>query len=183
MADRERETGTASMDIMALVQFVVRESYLQNLEDLRYFAEKLRHFNASKQAIRVYLSRLQEFRTCVRASARELGSDLCRDSKDAVADIAELFDKHSRTYEQSDIEQDLCLPARVPPAVVTDRTRLEAEISCWEKRLASVGDAAQLTTLDLQNVLQKQQELLQVTSNISKITHDTTMDVIQNIRG
>ena len=59
--------------------------------------------------------------------------------------------------------------------------RLDAEISRWEDRLNSLGDDAQLANVDLQNILQKQQQTLQIMSNISKILYDTSMAVINKL--
>jgi len=50
-----------------------------------------------------------------------------------------------------------------------------------EEKLASVGDDAQLSNIDLQNALQKQQQTLQTMSNVSKMLHDTAMAVIRKI--
>ena len=47
--------------------------------------------------------------------------------------------------------------------------------------MASVGDDAQLANVDLQNMLQKQQQLIQMLSNVSKLLHDTAMAVIRKI--
>ena len=49
--------------------------------------------------------------------------------------------------------------------------------------LESVGDDAQLANVDLQNILQKQQQTLQMLSNISKTLHDTALAVIRKIGG
>lgn len=51
----------------------------------------------------------------------------------------------------------------------------------YEDELSSVGDDAQLANIDLQNYLQKQQQLMQMLSSISKATHDTAMAVIRKI--
>ena len=51
----------------------------------------------------------------------------------------------------------------------------------WEGQLNSIGDEAQLANVDLQNVLQKQQQLLQMISNISKQVSDTAMSTIRKI--
>ncbi len=59
----------------------------------------------------------------------------------------------------------------------------EQEIKKWEEKLNSVGDDAQLANVDLQNTLQKQQQLLQMMSNISKMFYDTAMSVIRKIGG
>ena len=50
-----------------------------------------------------------------------------------------------------------------------------------EKELQTLGDDAQLANVNLQNILQKQQQLLQMMSNISKMLHDTAMAVIRKI--
>ena len=50
-----------------------------------------------------------------------------------------------------------------------------------EEQMNSVGDDAQLANIDLQNCLQKQQQTLQMMSNISKVLHDVTMAIIRNL--
>ena len=60
---------------------------------------------------------------------------------------------------------------------------LEAEIRKWEEKLNSIGDDAQLANVDLQNMLQKQQQTLQMLSNISKMLYDTALAVIRKIGG
>ena len=56
-------------DVNALVQQVLREAYGQNTEDLRMYAEKVKHFNAQKEMVRDHLSDLRKFNT----GAREYG--------------------------------------------------------------------------------------------------------------
>jgi len=58
---------------------------------------------------------------------------------------------------------------------------LETYIKNTEEKLNSVGDDAQLANVDLQNMLQKQQQTLQMMSNISKMLHDTAMAIIRKI--
>ena len=52
-----------------------------------------------------------------------------------------------------------------------------------EETLNTLGDDAQLANVDLQNWLQKQQQTLQMMSNISKALHDTAMSVIRKMGG
>ena len=47
--------------------------------------------------------------------------------------------------------------------------------------LDAVEEDAQLANVDLQTFLQKQQQLLQLLSNISKLLHDTAMSVIRKL--
>ena len=62
-------------------------------------------------------------------------------------------------------------------------TQLEHEIARWEAKLNEIGDDAQLANVDLQNMLQKQQQTLQMMSNISKMLYDTAMSVIRKMGG
>jgi hypothetical protein len=66
---------------------------------------------------------------------------------------------------------------------VSDFEQLEAEIKRREEELNSIGDDAQLANVDLQNILQKQQQTLQMMSNISKMLYDTAQSVIRKMGG
>src|SRR5690606_5154521 len=46
----------AAGDINALVQWVLRESYLEQNEDLRHYAEKVKHYNEMKSKLREQLN-------------------------------------------------------------------------------------------------------------------------------
>jgi hypothetical protein len=176
-------TEPENKNIETLVQWVLRESYLQATEDLRLYAGKVRYFNESKKAVRRYLTALREFKANLMSAARERGVDLCRGDKKDLTILAELFGQYAHAYEVGEVEYGQCIPARVPLDTVDNVTRLEAEIARWETQLASMGDDAQLANVDLQNMLQKQQQLLQMMSNVSKELHDAAMAVIRKIGG
>jgi hypothetical protein len=100
-----------------------------------------------------------------------------------MAVLKEVFDQHARPNDLDEIEYPLGIPDRVPAATVTNFELLAREIARWEEKLNTVGDDAQLANVDLQNMLQKQQQTLQMMSNISKMLHDTAMSVIRKIGG
>ena len=56
-----------AIDPNALVQEVLRESYLQTTEDLEFFAEKVKYFNDFKKAIRDYLDDLRDYDASAKA--------------------------------------------------------------------------------------------------------------------
>jgi hypothetical protein len=62
-------------------------------------------------------------------------------------------------------------------------TAAQVELERWEEKLNSIGDDAQLANVDLQNILQKQQQTLQMLSNISKMLYDTAQSVIRKMGG
>jgi hypothetical protein len=63
------------------------------------------------------------------------------------------------------------------------KNSFEEEIKKQEEKLNALGDDAQLANVDLQNVLQKQQQTLQMMSNISKMLYDTAQGVIRKMGG
>ncbi len=61
------------------------------------------------------------------------------------------------------------------------KNSLDDYIKKVEENLRGHGDDAQLANIDLQNQLQKQQQMVQMMSNVSKLLHDTAMAVIRKI--
>jgi hypothetical protein len=179
----EPEPPPRSIDPNALVQQVLREAYLQTTEDLRYYAEKIRYFNDCKKGVRAYLGALRDFRVAVCRSARDRGIDIRRPDEDDMSKLADIFKEHTRPYDARDVACELSIPDNVPAGSVSDLEQLEAEIKRWEEELNSIGDDAQLANVDLQNMLQKQQQTLQMMSNISKMVHDSAMSVIRKLAG
>jgi hypothetical protein len=66
---------------------------------------------------------------------------------------------------------------------IENTVQLDAYMKTLDEKLSTVGDDAQLANVDLQNVLQKQQQYMQMISNISKQLHDSAMSVIRKIGG
>ena len=58
---------------------------------------------------------------------------------------------------------------------------LQKYIEQLEEDLQGVGDDGQLENVDMQNVLEKQQQTMQMLSNVSKMLHDTTMAIIRKL--
>lgn len=57
----KQATQGGAVDPNALVQSVLRESYMQTTEDLRFYAEKVKYFNETKKEIRDHLSKLRGY--------------------------------------------------------------------------------------------------------------------------
>lgn len=76
---------------------------------------------------------------------------------------------------------------KVDPGVdvtkIANAETLETEIKALEEKLQIMGDDAQLANVDLQNILQKQQQTLQMLSTISKLLNETAMAVIRKMGG
>jgi len=118
------------MDINAVIQYVLRESYLENNEDIQFYAEKVKFFNETKEKIRGSLKNMVNLHRGA-STASMLGN------KESIEDL--------------------------------------------EEKLKAIGDDAQLSNIDLQNMLQKQQQTIQTMSNVSKTMHDTALALIRKI--
>ena len=55
----------SDVDISALIQEVMRESYMETNKDLQFYADKVRHFNDQKEAIRQHISEMREARNAI----------------------------------------------------------------------------------------------------------------------
>jgi hypothetical protein len=152
-----RQTGWAGVtDPTALVMWVLREAYREQTVDLRHYAEKVRYLNTMKSLIRDELVRARS----VLASERS-------------ERIAYVPDPRLRPPPLSGTPRT---------ATLTTAAEVREAIAQWEEDLNTIGDDSQLANVDLQNTLQKQQQMLQMLSNISKQLHDTAMSVIRNMR-
>tara|TARA_Y100001934_G_scaffold117242_1_gene143551 strand:- start:1760 stop:2596 length:837 start_codon:yes stop_codon:yes gene_type:complete len=157
----------ALVDVNSLVQMVLREAYMENTQDLHFYAQKVRYFNEVKKAMREELTRARDALT---ASAGQ--------EDDYVVNYASTNVSSEAFGDLAGISGELG-----GGEVFKTKADLENYIQGMEEKLNSIGDDAQLANVDLQNMLQKQQQTLQMMSNISKMLHDTAMSIIRKIGG
>jgi hypothetical protein len=151
-------TNDQNLDINALVQSVVKESYLQQTEDLKQYQEKVQYFNVTKKKIR-------DEQDKVRKATITPGSAPLRKMNITVG-------KGTPTiiFQQND-------------GIVETEQERQDYVRYLEDKLNTVGDDAQLANIDLQNALQKLQQLIQMISQISKLLNDTAMETVRKIGG
>ena len=146
-------------DIAAIMFNVLKRTYLPPDGELTALAEKARHYNDIQEQLREELADL-------RSKAEELGPE-----------------------DRLKVRRSTAVPAfqRGRPGLLVRRSKrltreqIQDHIKSVEERLATVGDDAQLANIDLQNALQRQQQLLQTMSNVSRMLHDTSMAVARNL--
>jgi len=121
--------------------------------------------------------------------ARGDGLKLCKQKQAACADYAALAVEQNRSNQRFNCglaggrwsdnatgHRDWCMAADVTQATNESSARQSALLKCTATR---TGDDAQLADINLQNMLQKQQQVLQTMSNISKAMHESAMGVIR----
>lgn len=124
--------------------------------------------------------------------ARADGLKLCKQKQAACADYASLAVEQNQSNRRFNCglaggrwsddatgHRDWCMIANVNETTNESRARHAALLKCAVKK---VGDDAQLADIDLQNMQQKQQQVLQTISNISKAMHESAMGAIRNMQ-
>ena len=106
-------------------------------------------------------------------SRSELRIDLVKQQKDIKLKLEELKNKISRFKGK-----DVMLSEKK-----VSKEEFKNYLKDLEEELNSIGDDAQLAQIDLQNTLQKQQQLLQTLSNVAESMFDSTMSVIRKSSG
>ena len=166
-ADFITEESVGGGDVNALVQQVLRESYLENTKDLYFHASKVKFFNDVKKNLRAEMSRARE----------ALVSQTGEEDSTGVSFTKKSFGMEFRAAD----EGGQVTVSVADDGAVENKEGLESYIATLEEQLNSVGDDAALANVDLQNMLQKQQQTMQMMSSISKMLHDTAMAVIRKI--
>ncbi|MFW9886566.1 MAG: zinc-ribbon domain-containing protein [Candidatus Thorarchaeota archaeon] len=91
------------------------------------------------------------------------------------------YDEKSNKFKVVEREDSVLTSVEKAKSYIDQSEELDNRIKKWEEKLSEMGDDAQLANIDLQNMLQKQQQTMQMLSNISKVLHDTAMAVIRKI--
>ena len=66
--------------------------------------------------------------------------------------------------------------------VARARKAYQDYIDSLEEQLSTLGDDSQLANIDLQNLIQKQQQAVQMLASVMKMMHDTATAIIRNLR-
>ncbi len=166
-----------------LIQLFEALSPLQAVEAMassgtgKYYYAKIAGLNDSEQA---------RIRLVWNTGAAQLSEELGRsfDYDLTMTDARELLDAAAAKLASKHASVSDAKPEATGepgPKRVNTVDGMTSYVKSLEEKLNGIGDDAQLANVDLQNELQKQQQLLQMMSNISKVLHDTAMSVIRKI--
>ena len=166
----EQACNDGPVNINALVQQVLRESYQENTKDLGIHANKVKFFNECKKAVRQQLSDARDAKT----------ENAGRKDAQSLVNAAGADDPFQPTSFSAEFTGgEVGVKTSNDGAALTTVAELDKYIKDLESKMNSIGDDAQLANVDLQNVLQKQQQNMQMMSNISKMLHDTAMAIVR----
>lgn len=246
-------TGDIPVDINALVQSVLRESYMEQNKDLQFHADKVQHFNDVKEAIRDSITTARErFSDSMKASpgtddaqttqsvptiqkipsrtlapATDVSSlptssleqyvqsldeinvematqntmflsmqqveeeltDLAlkiQENNDARADLRQIIAELRNLAADPDSEYPVSLTyplnGKTETTTVNNAEEALALADKLESQLTILSDDSQMMQMELQDMMQKQQQAMQILSAIMKTQHDTLKAIINNMR-
>ncbi|HXH62403.1 MAG TPA: hypothetical protein VNI20_13730 [Fimbriimonadaceae bacterium] len=159
-ANMTRGSSAVGDDVGSIVQLVLRESYLESTNDLRDMADKVKYFNDMKKALREQISSLrstsQGMRRGQRATITLVNVD--RQYKPGAKGVT---DGRRAVYT---------------------REQIDSYVNRLNTDLETVGDDAQMQQLQLQQMLEKRQQLMQTISNICKVMNDSAKSIINNMK-
>lgn len=166
-------------DVTQTLVGILKEAVAETNEDKKYYLEKMQGYNDQAEAVSDYLGALVEASATLAERAkgkREKTSPpvITRGEPSALEQAADADRFAGLVTEFATAKEEL------REAVAKLRGE---DIRALEEKLNAVGDDAQLANVDLQNILQKQQQTLQMMSNISKMLYDTAQSVIRKMGG
>lgn len=144
--------------------YVLHQAYIAPDPELNRAADKIRFYDAQQDAARARRNELTQAKASVVQPTTQ------------TLTVRRL--NLSENYDPNWFGNQLGGPA---PTEQIPRGSVDEEIRKVDTQLSRLGDDAQLANVDLQNKLQKQQQILQTMSNVSKMLHDTAMSVIRKI--
>ena len=193
-----------TVDVNTLANWVLRASYKESVGDLKNQIEKVKEQNKKKneirdqlkkfrdtvseqRAIQDYILELRMFRAeLILASAEQFETAKSTKRKPTTtsreAVVAGLIRNMAYTYTPLPSNTRVIIPNRIPRATINSLKSLDAEIAFWDMKINNNGTDRQLMHIDLQSVLQKQQQITQMMSNIAKMIHETEMAIIRKMR-
>lgn len=180
---RNQYKGMSDQDIDALVVLVMFDIWKSEEEDLKELIDEIDKVNEAKQMQREVLDNLnkqkasaeekirEEYRSNARVSIRQIKVATPTVIKE-TARTRRLGIKYTRAPQFPLLKdpKQMLLP------------ELDSAIKNTAANLKTLEDIGQLDQVALQDAMQKQAQILQLISNISKMMHDTLKGIIQNLR-
>ncbi len=169
MLTHMQQAGGANLQAMpveALVQKVLADAYATSGEDMRNYALRVDYFTELRGSLREEITKARRFLSD-NAGAEALSVPYTRQRFSTLALV--------------DADGSLRLRQAQPDGNVSSSKQLEEYIKGLETQLTLVGEDNQLAQLKLQQMVQRQQQMMQTLSNLAKVFHETHMSIIRKL--
>ncbi len=162
-------------DVDVVAFLVLTQSAQQTQAQQRYQLQRMQDFNTVSQALSQTLDQLTQ-QTGQLHPAKGSADD------DKPCQTPFCTSLPSRLVSLNRASATLPHPLHLQAPAIPTIAQLRALVSQMESALNTVGDDSQLANADLQNTLQKQQQMIQMLSDIEKLMNDTAMSILANLK-
>jgi hypothetical protein len=175
--------GLSSQEIDALVMLVMFDLWKSEEKDLKELINEIDKINAAKKRQREYLDALKKQNSSAENKIREEYKSTTAITTGQKKVAGPVFLKETTKTPLLNIKYTRSpkLPEFKDPGQMS-ASELEQAINATTANLKTLEEIDQLDQLALQDAMQKQAQIMQLMSNISKIQHDTLKGIIQNLR-
>jgi len=172
-----------AVDPNALVQFVLRESYLQTTEDLRFFAEKVKYFNECKKIVRDYLQKLRDYDAKMKESFSRSQYDSIKNFSSSIK--SDMTPPSNPNLNRAIIKKDSLKTQTIYHAEVTKPVSPD-EVTLLIKELelknSLLDQTSQEASLRMQQLMDKAQKTDSMSSNLFKKYAEAGNTIIANLK-
>lgn len=176
--------GGGGSNVAGTIIGIMKEAIASSNEGKKHELEKLHGQNEQADAMSDYMAALAEASARL-AEQEKAGEDSEKSEKSSPTVIPRpepsALEQAAEADRFADLVTGFASAKEELRALVSELSA--REIRGWEEKLNGIGDDAQLANVDLQNILQKQQQTLQMMSNISKMLFDTAQSVTRKMGG
>ena len=151
---------------------------------MKEMVDEMHKMNEAKQKQREYLEHLKKQKSSAENKIREeykTTTTMTTTSQKKVAGPVLIKETAKTPLLNIKYTKTPKLPVFKDPGQMST-VELEQAINTTNANLNTLGEINQLNQLALQDAMQKQAQLLQLMSNISKMLHDTLKGIIQNLK-
>lgn len=176
-------------DWNSLIRYILDKFKQHTNKSTEFYKKKFNTINRLKNQVNnhiIYLRRMKA-RLAARGSGNikiQLKNILAiKTNRKNLIKLKYSSDKDNSNALNAQAQESLGLPDQVPPEGATTPEELDALLESWDEKLQNIGKDAELANIEMKNMLQKQQQTMQMMSQISKLLHDSVMDDIREMDG
>lgn len=175
--------GLSQNEYDALTMLVMFDIYKTGEKELGEIRNEINRINDLKLKQQAYLDKLNKQKATLQSKIKADPNSNVSTTKNQLKDTENLILKQTTKTSLLKINYTRIpkLPLFRDPAQMS-ASELEQAINTSTANLKTLVDMGQMDQLDLQDAMQKQGQILQLMSNISKMIHDSLKGIIQNLR-
>ena len=176
----------AAVDPNALVQLVLRESYLQTTEDLRFYAEKVKYFNECKKKVREYLQELRDYDAKMRPISRSLYDSIKTFSSSIKLDMTP---PGNPNFNRTSVKKDSLTTQTINPPI--NRRQVTKPVSAdeitnlieeLEQKARALDQSSEELSLRMQLLMERARQADSMLANIFKQNAEARNIIIANLK-